>query len=355
MIKKTVLYEKLLGEGGKFVEFGGFYMPVQFRGGILSEHRAVRETAGIFDVSHMGEFILEGAEAERDVGNLFTNEFADMPKNKVRYTLMCNEDGGVADDLLVYKADDRKYYIVVNASNTDKDRELIKSRLKYGSVLRDVSDEISMIAVQGPRAEALLGGLFSELPKGFYTFVFSEFSGERAVISRTGYTGEDGFEIYAPNSVAIGLLERILEVSGKYGAVLAGLGARDTLRLESAMPLYGHEMNEGTLATEIGLNAYIKLGKREFVGRDALVSSPPGFRRVGLKITDRGVAREGYPVYRDGKNIGYVTSGTMSPTLGYPVAMARLSIGAELGGGLTVEARGRTLAAEIVGMPFYKR
>jgi aminomethyltransferase len=403
-MKKTALYEKLLSLGGRFVEFGGFLMPVQFQGGILSEHRAVRNAVGIFDVSHMGEFVLEGENAERDLNYLFTNDFSGMPEYKVKYTLMCDESGGVVDDLLVYKVSREKFYIVVNASNIDKDREFIQKNLKFGSVLKDLSDETSMIAVQGPLAEGLTKRIFKDLPKSFYSFIFSEFKGAKTVVSRTGYTGEDGFEIYCENRFINDLLDEFLALSTRYNPAfsacknsklsdgsnlknsngsneascdkisenygvsntptacensalfnieLAGLGARDTLRLESSMPLYGHEMNGGTLATELGLNAYIKLGKDGFIGKDALLKNPPKYRRVGLKIIDRGIARERCAVFCGGEPIGEVTSGTMSPTLGFPVAMARIEIDA--GDDLTVDVRGKRLKAEIIEMPFYKK
>jgi aminomethyltransferase len=381
-MKKTALYEKLLILGGKFVEFGGFYMPVQFQNGILSEHRSVRNEVGIFDVSHMGEFVLEGENAERDLNYMFTNDFSGMPEYKVKYALMCNESGGVVDDLLVYKVSREKFYIVVNASNIDKDREFIKNNLKFGNVLTDISEEISMIAVQGPLAERLTGRLFKDLPKSFYSFIFSEFKGAKIVVSRTGYTGEDGFEIYCENRFINDLLDEFLALSTRYRSAfsegknlkdfsisnppsacensmffnieLAGLGARDTLRLESAMPLYGHEMNEETLATELGLDAYIKPDKDDFIGKAALQKNPPKYRRVGLKITDKGIAREHCAVFCGDEIIGEITSGTMSPTLGFPVAMARIEIDANTDE-LTVEVRGKKLKAEIIKMPFYKR
>ncbi|MDR3263930.1 MAG: glycine cleavage system aminomethyltransferase GcvT [Clostridiales bacterium] len=352
-MKKTVLYDRLAELGGKFVEFGGFFMPVQFLG-ILGEHRAVRSGVGIFDVSHMGEFLLEGENAEKEINYLFTNDFSKMPAGKVRYTLMCNTDGGIVDDLLVYKVNDAKYYLVVNASNIDKDREHILTNLKYGSKFTDLSDKISMIAVQGPLAAALTGEIFGKLPEGFYTFIFSKFAGHDVVVSRTGYTGEDGFEIYSENALTVDILNELLKFNDKYNTALAGLGSRDTLRLESAMPLYGHEMNAETLATELGLDAYIKIGKADFVGKAALTSKKPKYRRIGLKITDKGIAREGCKVLNGSEEIGHVTSGTMSPTLGYSVAMARVGVDSDTSD-IYVDVRGRPLKAEAVAMPFYKR
>lgn len=277
-----------------------------------------------------------------------------MPDGKVRYALMCNDAGGVIDDLLVYKVNAQKYYIVVNASNIDKDRDWILSHLAYGSVFSDLSEKVSMIAVQGPCAESLTGELFPVLPKGFYTFIFSEFQGKKIVISRTGYTGEDGFEIYSENDLIVPIFDEILKRSESYGVSLCGLGARDTLRLESAMPLYGHEMNETTLATELGLDAYIKKHKSEFIGKTALLEKKPRYRRVGIKLIDKGIAREHSAVFSGETVIGEITSGTMSPTLGIAIAMARIEKSAATDE-LTVDVRGKRLRVEVTAMPFYKR
>lgn len=354
MAKKTALYDRLGDLGAKFTEFCGFYMPVQFERGILAEHKAVRTKAGIFDVSHMGEFVLEGENAERDAEKLFTNGFLGMPDGRARYTLMCDFEGGVIDDLLVYRADRNKFYIVVNASNIEKDREWMLKNMTFESRLRDISDEISMIAVQGPNAEALVKRLFSLVPARFYTFLFSEFKGLKAAVSRTGYTGEDGFEIYAENSAIGPIFDECIRIKDEYGAELCGLGARDTLRLESAMPLYGHEMSGETLATELRLDSFIKLGKEAFIGRDALLSKPPKYARIGLKLLGRGIAREACPVFSGDTEIGVVTSGSLSPSLGYAVAMARVKSGIELFD-LSVSVRGKSIEAELTEMPFYKR
>ncbi|MDR1940361.1 MAG: glycine cleavage system aminomethyltransferase GcvT [Clostridiales bacterium] len=353
-MKYTVLYDRLKRLSGKFVEFGGFYMPVQFSDGILAEHKAVRESAGIFDVSHMGEFVLEGKDVEKDIAYLFSNDFSDIPDFKVRYTLMLNERGGVVDDLLVYRAAEKKYYVVVNASNIDKDRAWIEAHIKFGSRLKDVSEDTAMIAVQGPKAESIAGEIFGVLPKGFYTFLFAKLGSVPVTISRTGYTGEDGFEIYSSNAAAGDIFDAALAAGKKYGAVLAGLGARDTLRLESAMPLYGHEMNEDTLASEIGLDRFIKMQKHDFIGKDALASKKPEYTRIGLRVVGKGIARENCAVFSGDDEIGRVTSGTMSPSLGYPIAMARVKNDARLIN-LSVDVRGRRLAVETTAMPFYKK
>jgi aminomethyltransferase len=269
---------------------------------------------------------------------------------------MCNEEGGVVDDLLVYKVGEKKFYLVVNASNIDKDREWIKAHIKYGSILTDISGDVSMIAVQGPLAESLTKEIFKELPKEFYTFGYGEFNGEKILVSRTGYTGEDGFEIYAENRTIGEIFDALRAFGDKYNLMLVGLGARDTLRLESAMPLYGHEMNEETLATEIVLDKYIKFEKDEFIGKEALEKKTPEYKRIGVKITDKGIARERCAVFLGDENIGYVTSGTMSPTLGYSIGMARVRRDAKTEcGGISIDVRGRRLGAQETAMPFIKK
>ena len=359
MPKKTPLYESHIALGGRMVEFAGYCLPVQFTG-VIPEHLAVRGGAGLFDVSHMGEVILEGPDAVNNLNFLLTNDFSRMSDGRVRYTLMCNESGGVIDDLLVYRFDLHKYMLVLNASNIQKDIEWIRGHLTGGVVFADISDQTAEIALQGPASESILSKLTgaNSLPEKYYTFNSCvNLSGCDCLVSRTGYTGEDGFEIYCKPEDARPLWDRLLAAGKESGLIPAGLGARDTLRLEAGMPLYGHEMNEEITPYEAGLGFAVKTEKEDFIGKQALLEkSNPSRKRAGLKMISRGIAREGCGVFGGGENIGYVTSGTHLPSLGYACAMALINTGYVVPGSrLTVDVRGKPVEAEVVSLPFYSR
>lgn len=357
---KTSLYNCHLESNGKMVPFAGYILPVQYKSGVINEHMAVRQKAGLFDVSHMGEIIISGKDALKNINYIFTNDFTNMKPLKVRYSTMCDENGGVVDDLLVYKINDEKYFVVVNASNRHKDVEHIKKYL-FGDVnFKDVSDEISQVALQGPNSEKILLKLISKenIPQGYYTFVEkTSIDGMECLISRTGYTGEDGFEIYMKNENAPKLWNLLLESGKDEGLIPCGLGARDTLRLEAAMPLYGHEMDNTITPLETGLDFGVKMNKSDFVGKKGIESKLPIKRkRVGLKVIGRGIIREHQKVYVNGEEIGFTTSGTFCPFLGNAVAMAILNIDfANLDSIVQVDVRGRMIDAQIINLPFYKK
>lgn len=360
MEKKTPLYDCHIQAEGKIVSFAGYLLPVQYKTGVIAEHMAVRKSAGIFDVSHMGEIIIKGNDALDNIQMLVTNDCSKMTDGQVRYSPMCYEDGGVVDDLLVYRVNVNEYMIVVNASNRHKDVEWMKSHLFGDAELTDISDETALIALQGPMSLSILGKLTDEahLPVKYYTFKEDvNVLGISCMISRTGYTGEDGYEICCKNEDAVRLWELLLDAGKEYGLIPCGLGARDTLRLEAGMPLYGHEMDENITPVEAGLGFAVKLNKDDFIGKQGIIDrGTPIKTRVGLKITGRGIARENCTVYCYDKEIGRTTSGTHAPYLGYPIAMALLDIDtAHIGTKLEVDVRGRRIEAEIVTLPFYMK
>ena len=360
MEKKTPLYDSHVAAGGKIVPFAGYLLPVQYETGVIKEHMAVREGCGLFDVSHMGELLLEGPDALNNVQLVTTNDCSGMYDGQVRYSPMCNEKGGVVDDILVYKIHDTAYLLVVNASNKDKDAAWISSHL-FGDVkFTDLSDGVAQLALQGPKSVPLLAELAAdeEIPKKYYSFVKeANVKGIKCLISRTGYTGELGYELYCAAEDGAKLWDLLLEAGKAYDLIPCGLGARDTLRLEASMPLYGHEMNDEVSPLETDLGFFVKLDKENFIGKDALVAAgEPKRCRIGLKVTGRGIVREECPVFVGENQIGMTTSGTHCPFIGMPVAMALIDKAyAEVGTAVEVEVRGRKVAAEIVPLPFYKR
>lgn len=357
---KTPLYDAHVKAGGKIVPFAGYLLPVQYETGVIKEHMAVRTQAGLFDVSHMGEVLCEGKDALANLQMLLTNNFDNMVDGQARYSPMCNEKGGTVDDLIVYKKADEKYLIVVNAANKDKDYEWMLTH-QFGEVtFKDVSDQYAQLALQGPRALDILKKLTAEenIPeKNYYAVFDAEVAGIPCIVSRTGYTGEDGVELYLESSKAEKMWDVLLETGKEEGLIPCGLGARDTLRMEAAMPLYGHEMDDETTPLETGLKFAVKMKKEEFIGKKALEEQgEPKRTRVGLKVTGRGIIREHQDVYLNGEQIGCTTSGTHCPYLGYPIAMALVESGSvELGTVVQVEVRGRQVEAEVVALPFYKR
>lgn len=357
---KTPLYDTHVKYGGKIVPFGGYLLPVQYGAGVIAEHMAVRTACGLFDVSHMGEITCIGSDAVKNLNHLLTNDYTTMYDGQAKYSPMCNEEGGVVDDLIVYKVRDDHYFIVVNAANKDKDFAWMKAHEFGDAVFTDISAQVAQIALQGPKAEEILKKLVKEedIPVKYYSCKFHRtIGGMDCIISRTGYTGEDGFEFYLAAEEAPKMWELLLETGKEYGLIPCGLGARDTLRLEAAMPLYGHEMNDEISPIEAGLGIFVKMGKEEFIGKDALeAKGTPAKKRVGLKVTGRGIIREHADVYVGDTKIGITTSGTHCPYLKAPLAMALLDTEyTTVGTVAEVDVRGRRVAAEVVKLPFYKR
>lgn len=360
MERKTPLYDVHVEEGGKIVPFAGYLLPVQYGTGVIQEHMAVRQQAGLFDVSHMGEILFTGPTALDTINHLLTNDYNGMAVNKVRYGAMCNADGGTIDDLVVYKFGEEHYLAVVNAANREKDYAHMAANVLPGTQCQDISDTVAQLALQGPKAPAILKKLLPEdqIPKGYYTALPKvNLAGMECMISRTGYTGELGYEIYTANENAPKLWKVLREAGEEFGLIPCGLGARDTLRLEAAMPLYGHEMDETVTPLEAGLDFAVKLNKPEFIGKDALVAAgTPQRVRVGLAVTGRGIVREHQDLFLNGEKIGQTTSGTHCPFLGKALAMGLIDAKyAAVGTALEADVRGRRVAVEIVPLPFYKR
>jgi len=359
-LKRTALYDKHVALGGKMVPFAGYSMPVQYQGGVIAEHMAVRTKAGLFDVSHMGEVRITGGGAFTLVQNLICNDISAMKDGDCRYSPMLNEQGGIVDDLLVYRFGENDYLLVINASNREKDVRWIIAHNDFGAVVTDISDTLSELALQGPAAKGILGKLTAPdtLPGRYYTFRDAvNVGGIKCLVSRTGYTGEHGYELYCDNESAPKLWDLLLESGGDEGLIPCGLGARDTLRLEAAMPLYGHEMNDDITPFEASLDIFVKMNKDSFVGKDALAGrEQPDKRRVCLRMTGRGIAREQYPVFKDGVQIGVVTSGTQLPFAGFAGAMALIDANlCAPGTALQVDARGRLVDCEVIPSPFYSK
>ncbi len=359
MEQQTPLYDCHVAAGGKIVPFAGFLLPVQYPGGIIAEHLAVRNGVGLFDVSHMGEVIYEGKDALANLNHLLTNDFTNMVDGQVRYSPMCNHEGGVVDDLIVYRYHSEKYMLVINAANREKDVAWMKEHLLGEVVFEDISSSVAQLALQGPKAEAVLKQLTSEpLPEKYYSFIPNiTIHGMDCIVSKTGYTGEDGYEIYLSNEDAPKLWDLLLSAGKDMGIVPCGLGARDTLRLEASMPLYGHEMDDSVTPLETGLSFAVKRNKEDFIGKNGMEKKLPLTRnRIGLKVTGRGIVREHEPVFQGDRQIGMTTSGTHCPYLGGAYAMAMVEAGAcTLGDKVEVEVRGRRIEAEVVPMPFYKK
>ncbi len=357
MEKKTPLYDTHVECGGKIVPFAGYLLPVQYQG-VIAEHNAVRNDAGLFDVSHMGEITCTGKDALANLNYLLTNDYTTMYDGQARYSPMCNENGGVVDDLIVYKVRDDHYFIVVNAANKDKDFAWMKAHAFGDAVFTDISEEVAQIALQGPKAEAILRKLTNEedIPEKYYSCHFYRtIGGMDCIISRTGYTGEDGFEFYLAAADAPKFWNLLLETGKEEHLIPCGLGARDTLRLEAGMPLYGHEMDDEISPRETGLGIFVKMQKEDFIGKKALEEREITKKRIGLKVTGRGIIREHMDIYAGEKKVGVSTSGTHCPHLGYPAAMALVEKEyAQIGTKLQAEVRGRRVDAEVVKLPFYK-
>lgn len=353
---RTVLYDWHVSHGARMVDFGGWDMPVQYST-IIDEHNAVRTAAGIFDVSHMARLSFSGPDALAFLQSIYTNNVATMKDMQARYGLICNDRGGIRDDVLVYRWP-YGYAMVVNASNREKIIGWIQeSKGKFDVQMVDQTLDTCMIAVQGPKAVSLCAGLFEADPSqlSYYFAVPTRYAGQPCVVSRTGYTGEDGVEVMLGKSLGVQLWDEFV----KRGAKPCGLGARDTLRLEAAMPLYGHELNEEIDPFQAGVGWAVKLDKGDFRGREALLrrkedASLP--RRVGLELEGKRIAREGSAVKANGRTIGTVTSGTFAPTLQKTIAMAYVEPGFSAPGTrCQVDIRGSEVQAVVTPLPFYKR
>ena len=355
-LKKTPLYRLHKKMGARMVSFAGWLMPVQYTG-IIEEHMAVRNSAGLFDVSHMGQIEISGKDALSAVQYITTNDASKLFPGRVQYTLICNEKGGVVDDVTLYKIDKEIYLFCVNAGNTDKVYRWMKEKVKnYQVKVEDKSSAFCLIALQGPKAQNILQGLCSDKLSTikYYHFKHIKVAGSHSIISRTGYTGEDGFEIYSPVKDAEAIWKKLLDG----GAIPCGLGARDTLRLEMDYCLYGHELSESISPIEAGLGWAVKINKPDFIGREELqkkISNGLNKRLVGIEMEESGIARQGCSILSDDTRVGEVTSGTFSPSLKKAIALAYVSKEvASIGHRFYVELRGRTKKAVVVPTPFYK-
>lgn len=360
-MKHTPLHEEHLRLSAKMVDYAGYDMPVQYPNGTIKEHLAVRQQVGIFDCSHMGEIRFTGPGAAAFLDYILTNVMSTLAVGRIRYGVMCQEDGGAIDDLIVYRLAQEDYLVVVNASNREKDLAWMEKQVDEWNgpavQVQDRSDDYALIAIQGPKTKEVMAkvGNPESYPKKYYSFTEDVLVADRPVLlSRTGYTGEFGYEIYCKPEDASHIWQTLLEQGKEEGIEACGLGARDTLRLEAGMPLYGHELSEEILPSEIGLDFAIKLDREAFIGQDALRQKPRR-KRIGLKVDGRGIMREGHEVKEDGKVIGQTTSGTMSPLTKDAIAMALVAVDAPLTGTLTVDVRGRELKVNEVELPFYKK
>jgi aminomethyltransferase len=344
------------------VPFGGWDMPVEYSG-LIAEHRAVRTAAGLFDVSHMGEFEVSGPGSLAFLQRATANNVAKLALGQAQYSALPMPTGCPVDDIIVYRRGPERYLIVVNAANLAKDWAWLQSQRPSGCTLEDLSDTFALIALQGPKAEAILQGLtpLPLAPIGFYHFAEGQVCGQPAIVARTGYTGEDGFELFLSPAAAPAVWRRLIEAGRPHGLVPAGLGARDTLRLEARMMLYGNDMDETTTLIEAGLGWIVSSdeAKGDFTGRPVLLEQKAkGAPRklIGFETTERGIPRHGYPVFLGGEPSGTVTSGTYAPFLEKSIGLAYLPAArAAVGTELAVEIRGRRIGARVVPTPFYKR
>ncbi len=358
----TPLASRHAALGAKIVEFGGWLMPLQYSG-ILEEHRAVRARAGLFDLSHMGELFVEGPEAAAGLGYSLSTDPAKLKVGRAHYSMILFPEGGILDDLIVYRLGDERFMVVANASNATAVSDALAERLAgCRAVLDDRSLATALVALQGPRAAGIMAPLTDVALDGlrYYAIAEGRVAGVPALLARTGYTGEDGFEVFVEIAAAGTVWDALMEAGKVEGVLPVGLGARDTLRLEAGMPLYGNELGPDTTPDEAGLGRVVHFDKEgDFVGRAALEKARaegPRTKLVGLVLRARGIARHGYPVFSGARQIGRVTSGTLSPTLGQPVAMAYVTPSrAEPGTIVEVGIRDQRVPAEVVPLPFYRR
>jgi aminomethyltransferase len=356
-LKRTPFYSLIKEMGGKFVPFAGWEMPIKFSSDV-EEHKWVRSDAGVFDVSHMGEITIKGKDALKQVNYLITNDASTLKDGEILYTPMMNHRGGTVDDLLVYRVSEESFFLVVNASNIDKDYEWMLNNNKYETDIVNVSDSFAQLAVQGPNAESIVQNLFvenlSEIK--FFNFKYLKFDNETILISRTGYTGEDGFEIYIPLHIAESFWRELFNKGELLGLKPIGLAARDTLRLEKKMALYGHELSDTISPLEASLSWCVKMGKLEFVGKEYLLKQKDTLKRklVGVELIDKGVPRHQNEItLEDGTPIGFVTSGTMSPSLQKPIALVIIdSQYAKIGTEIWLKSNQKLKKAKVIKTPF---
>ena len=357
-LKRTPLYAVHVKAGARMVPFGGWEMPVQYSG-ILEEHRTVRRAVGLFDISHMGEFEVTGRDALATLQTLTTNDVAALAVGQVQYSLLCDPEGGIVDDLTLSRLADDRFMLTVNASNIDKDWAWVTGHSRGDARWRNISAETALLAVQGPRAEALVAELADGDVKSLLYYHFREgaVAGVRTLISRTGYTGEDGFELYTPASGTERLWRTLLDRGAAAGIAPIGLGARDTLRLEMRYALYGNDVDETTNPLEAGLGWVVKPAKGDFIGRDAIEKvRVAGIRRrlVGFEMVDQAVARHGYRILKDGRQIGVVTSGSYGPSVDRYIGVGYVETGSDaVGSVLQIEVRGVPRTARVVKTPFH--
>jgi len=371
--KRTSLYSQHVKLGAKIADFAGWEMPIQYQS-IIKEHHAVRTGAGLFDVSHMGEIEVSGTDAQNFLQKVCTNDLARMSVGQVIYTPMCNFTGGIIDDLLVYRIKQDQFWLVVNAGNKDKDWEWLNEQLADAQLhrgagdeqtveLRDISEKTGLLALQGPLAQQLLAKISTESLENlrYYHFVFTNLVGVDALVSRTGYTGEDGFELYIPVEKTPLIWDKLFEVGNALGLGLVpvGLGARDTLRFEACLPLYGHELTSKVTPLEAGLEYFVAWQKDDFIGKTALLKQKEVgiFRKlVGFTMIERGIPRAGYPLIKNGESIGEVTSGSFAPTIGQNLGLGFVSSKeAFVDNDIYVSIREKEVKAKIIKKPFYKR
>lgn len=356
-MKKTPLYENHIALNAKMVDFAGWEMPLQYEG-ITNEVMNVRKGIGIFDVSHMGEILIEGDDTAKFVDYLLTNSFGSMKIGQVMYTTMCNEKGGIIDDLLAYRLGENRAMLVVNAANTQKDfKWIVEKSATFNVKVSDLSMDYGLIAVQGPISEEFLRRFAPDIINlSYYTFASYTIFGKYCIISRTGYTGEDGFEIYCRWSDTPFIWEELLTRGETFSVKPAGLGARDVCRLEASYMLYGNDMDENTTPLEAGLSWVVKFEK-DFIGKENLLrQKEEGLKKRirGLEILDKKIARHGMEIFKNGEKIGVITSGTFSPTLGKSIALAMLDSQLKISDEVEVDIRGARVKARIVKLPFYR-
>jgi aminomethyltransferase len=358
-LRRTPIYQRHVEAGARLVEFAGWEMPVQYEG-IIAEHTMVRERAGLFDVSHMGQIEVRGAEALARLQWMTANDVAALEDGRAQYSLLLLPDGGIVDDIIIYRRAADCYLVCVNAANRDDDFAYMSEHAGAAEVV-DRSDELALLALQGPRATALMAEITGlELdPVRSFGFVEGSVAGHACLLARTGYTGEDGWEVYCPADAGAAIWELILERGKAQGVGPAGLGARDTLRLEAALPLYGHELDRETLPYEARLGWVVALEKGDFVAAEALARAKregPRRKLAGIEVPKGGVPRQGYAVRCDGREVGALTSGTRSPTLGSGIALGYLEPAlARAGTEVAVVIRDREIAGRVVPLPFYRR
>ena len=360
--KKTPFYDFHVEAGARMVPFAGYHLPVQYSG-VIAEHKAVRERVGLFDVSHMGEVLVEGKEAKEAVQYLVTNNILKLKDGRAIYCVMCKEDGGIIDDLIVYRQAEESYFLVVNAARLDVDfPHILKVTSAFDCTTTNISDEWAQLALQGPRAEAMLQTLVTVDLADLAPFAFIDTrvgNCQNVRVARTGYTGEAGFELYCKVDDAAALWQD-LEQSGKnFEMALCGLGCRDSLRLEVKYPLYGNDIDEDHNPIEAGLGWVVKFKAGDFLGREAVLAikkAGPTRKWVGFKMSERGIARHGHEIFSEGQKIGDVTSGTHAPTLGAAIGCGYVPTElSAIGTKIDISIRGKMVAAEVVATPFYKR